>query len=280
MQLTLSQTDTRIGAALRFLDVYIVLDRIARKERTDKIKAEYGSISAYFKSLFERYEVDSFAVKVFAPNGTSPKEVDSFTLTTRQANETPEESSQLPETITETKTEKQNRLPMDNTPNSFYALQNELIRNAYETLKKDYDILQQKFNKTDDELRLAKTNLAIADGMKEMAVLKGTVEASSSLGGVIKDALRPENADGISKLVMAFKGIKSEGTGQPSLFTGLSQAQKDSVQAIADVIKSQTPQETESMLAIAIMASKDPSDSNYFTRVKAELDNNLQLNRN
>lgn len=278
MQLSLSQVDAKIGNASRFLDVYIVLDRIVKKERTDSVKAEYGSIASWFESLFERYQVSELAVKVYAPNGTSPKEVDSFSVTNKQISGTqPEDQSAelQPQTHQDSKTP--SRPIMENTPNSFYALQNELIRNAYETLKKDYDILQQKFNKADDELRIAKTNLAIADGMKEMAVLKGTVEASSSLGGVLKDALRPENAEGIAKMVMAIKGIKAENS-TPSFIAGLTQVQKDSVQAMSDIIKSQKPEETESMLAVAIMSSKDPSGT-YFIKVKQEIEANLALSR-
>ncbi len=275
MQLNLAQSDSRIGNGLRFLDVYIVLDRVVKKQRTDTIKAEYGSFSEYFDSLFKRYEVESFAVKVFAPNGTSPKEVDSFTVSSVQVStkEVEQTSQQNQNSMEKTSTQ---RPTIDNTPNSFYALQNELIRNAYETLKKDYDILQQRYNKADDELRIVKTNLAIADGMKEMAVLKGTVEASSSLGGVLKDALKPENADGIAKLVMAVKGIKPEGSSQPAIFNGLSQVQKDSVQAMADVIKVQPPEETEAMLAVAIMASKDPR-SNYFIQVRQSMESTLSI---
>ncbi|HEY1046513.1 MAG TPA: hypothetical protein VGF79_08740 [Bacteroidia bacterium] len=275
MQLSVGQTEARIGNSLRFLDVYIVLDRVIKKQRTDSIKAEYGSFSKYFESLFERYEVESFAVKLFAPNGTTPKQVDSFTVTNAQ--ETIKESEQTTQN-SPPNTEKTTiqRTAMDNTPNSFYALQNELIRNAYETLKKDYDILQQRYNKADDELRIVKTNLAIADGMKEMAVLKGTVEASSSLGGVLKDALKPENADGIAKLVMAVKGIKPESNSQPTMFNGLTQVQKDSVLAITDVIKVQSPEETEAMLAVAIMASKDPR-SNYFIQVRQSMESSLSI---
>ncbi len=274
MQLTIQQIDQRIGTASRFIDVYIVLDRIVKKEKTDQIKAEHGSISAWLQSLFERYQVSELAVKVYAPNGTSPKEVDSFSVSLGKISDE-NETEEKPQETTQEKSNSP-RPVMENTPNSFYALQNELIRNAYETLKKDYDILQQKFNKTDDELRVAKTNLAIADGMKEMAVLKGTVEASSSLGGVLKDALRPENADGIAKLVMAVKGIKPEGSSQPAFFAGLTQPQKDAVQAMADVIKGQPADETEAMLTIAIMASKDPA-ANYFRTVKGELDTNMAL---
>lgn len=275
MQLSVGQTEARIGNSLRFLDVYIVLDRVIKKQRTDTIKAEYGSFSKYFESLFERYEVGSFAVKLFAPNGTTPKQVDSFTVTNAQ--ETIKESEQtIQNSPPNTEKTTIQRTAMDNTPNSFYALQNELIRNAYETLKKDYDILQQRYNKADDELRIVKTNLAIADGMKEMAVLKGTVEASSSLGGVLKDALKPENADGIAKLVMAVKGIKPESNSQPSIFNGLTQVQKDSVLAITDVIKVQSPEETEAMLAVAIMASKDPR-SNYFIQVRQSMESSLSI---
>jgi hypothetical protein len=283
MSVTLDQVDGRIGSALRFIDVYLVLDRIFTKLRTDTIKAEHGTISAYMKTLFEKYQVSELSLRVYVPNGSSPKHLENITVTsdlnTTQISGVKESSQPEQEEKPIQTTVKELKQPMENNQYSFLALQNEMIRNAYETLKKDYDNLQQKFNKSDDELRVAKTNLAIADGMKDMAVLQGTVAASSSLGGLMKDALKPENADGLAKLVHAFKGTNGEGSAAPAIFNGLNQVQKDSLQALADVIKTISPEETEAMVGVVILASKDPG-ANWFSKVKTGMETELLTSKN
>jgi hypothetical protein len=282
MSIVLEQVDAKIGASVRFLDIFLVLDRIVTKIRTDAIIAEHGSISSYLTSLFDKYQVNDLSIKVYAPNGTATKLIDTITVTSGVSSSIQGTADPVETTAHEKQPDppkQQITLPMENNQNSFYALQNELIRNAYETLKKDYDTLQQKFNKSDDELRIAKTNLAIADGMKDMAVLKGTVEASSSLGGIMKDAFKPENADGLAKLVHAFKGTVGEGSTPPAIFKDLNQVQKDSLQAISDVLKTISAEETEAMVGVVIMAAKDPT-GNFFQSVKTGMEANLLTNRN